>query len=145
PFRSTLLSGRRGTCCGDWRKGIRFSLRSSPGEKCFMKKLAAAWVKKAEADYLRAVTMVRILRNDHDGVCFNCQQTAEKYLKALLEELGIGVPRTHILRDLAGLLLSDFPSLRTLQRGLKFLTRFAVGIRYPGEDATKRQAAAALR
>src|SRR3989442_13724251 len=110
-----------------------------------MKKLTAAWVKKAEADYLRAVTMSRILRNDHDGVCFHCQQAAEKYLKALLEELGLVVPRTHILRDLAGLLLPHHPGLGTLQRGLKFLTRFAVGIRYPGEDATKRQSAAALR
>ena len=80
--------------------------------------------------------MARILKNDHDGVCFHCQQAAEKYLKALLEELGLGVPRTHILRDLAGLVLPHYPGLRTLQRGLKFLTRFAVGIRYPGEDAT---------
>jgi HEPN domain-containing protein len=110
-----------------------------------MKKLTAAWVKKAEADHLRAVTMARILRNDHDGVCFHCQQAAEKYLKALLQELGLGVPRTHLLRDMAALLLPHYPRLRTLQRGLKFLTRFAVDIRYPGEDATKRQSAAALR
>lgn len=102
-------------------------------------------MKKAEADYLRAVNLARILKNDHDGVCFHCQQAAEKYLKALLEESGHGVPRTHILRDLAGLLLPQYPGLRPLQRGLKFLTRFAVGIRYPGEDATKRQSTAALR
>jgi HEPN domain-containing protein len=110
-----------------------------------MKKLTAAWVKKAEADYLRAVKLARVLRNDHDGVCYNCQQSAEKYLKALLEELALDVPRTHILRDLMELLLPDCPSLRSLQRGLKFLTRFAVGIRYPGDDATKRQSTAARR
>ena len=102
-------------------------------------------MKKAEADHLRAVTMARILKNDHDGVCFNCQQAAEKYSKALLEELGLGVPRTHILRDLGGLLLPHYPVLSKLQRGLKFLTRFAVDIRYPGENATKRQSAAARR
>jgi HEPN domain-containing protein len=110
-----------------------------------MKKLTAAWVRKAEADHLRAVSLARSLPNDHDGVCFNCQQAAEKYLKALLEELGLGVPRTHILRDLGALLLPHYPALRSLGRGLKFLTRFAVGIRYPGDNATKRQAAAALR
>ena len=34
---------------------------------------------------------------------------------------------------------------RRFTRGLKFLTRFAVGIRYPGEKASKRQATSALR
>ncbi len=37
------------------------------------------------------------------------------------------------------------PSTASSLRGLKFLTRFALGTRYPGERATKRQAAAALR
>lgn len=68
----------------------------------------------------------------------------EKYLKALLEEQGQPVPRTHILRDLQNLLLPHVPSLRSFSRGLKFLTCFAVGTRYPGDDATKRQAVAAL-
>jgi HEPN domain-containing protein len=29
----------------------------------------------------------------HDGVCFHCQQCAEKYLKGLLEEHGHAVPK----------------------------------------------------
>jgi hypothetical protein len=37
------------------------------------------------------------------------------------------------------------PSLRALRRGLAFLSNFSVDIRYPGDRATKRQAAAALR
>jgi HEPN domain-containing protein len=69
----------------------------------------------------------------------------EKYLKALLEEHGQPVPRTHILRDLQNLLLPQVPSLRSFSRGLTFLTRFAVGTRYPGDDATKRQALAAFK
>jgi HEPN domain-containing protein len=81
----------------------------------------------------------------HDQRYFLCQQSAEKYLKALLQELGQPIPRTHILRDLLVLVLPHQGCLRPLQRGLKFLTRFAVGIRYPGESATKRQAVAALR
>ena len=72
-------------------------------------------------------------------------QAAEKYLKALLEERGEPIPRTHILRDLLGLLIPHHPSLGSCTRGLKFLTRFAVGIRYPGEKASKRQAVSALR
>jgi len=35
--------------------------------------------------------------------------------------------------------------LRSLRRGLKFLSRFAVGPRYPIFTATKREARAALR
>jgi hypothetical protein len=37
------------------------------------------------------------------------------------------------------------PSLRSLTRGLSFLSQFAVETRYPGDDATGRQAMAALR
>jgi HEPN domain-containing protein len=77
-------------------------------------------------------------------VCFSGQQSAENYLKALLEELGQPVPRTHVLRDLLALLLPHHPNLQPLIRGVKFLTRFAASTRYPGDNATKRQAASAL-
>ena len=46
---------------------------------------------------------------------------------------------------LLALLAPHHPSLRSLWRGLAFLTQFAVEARYPGFDATKRQAEAALR
>jgi HEPN domain-containing protein len=78
-------------------------------------------------------------------VCFHCQQCAEKYLKGLLGEAGLTVPKTHDLLDLLGSLGLHHPSLRSLRRGLHFLTHFAVDTRYPGDNATKRQAAAALR
>ena len=80
----------------------------------------------------------------HDLVCFCCQQTAEKYLKGLLEEGDLIVPRTHDLEDLLDRLISIHPSLSGLRRGLKFLIQFAVDARYPGFSATKRQAHAAL-
>jgi hypothetical protein len=35
--------------------------------------------------------------------------------------------------------------LAKLRRGLQLLNRYAVEVRYPGFDATKRQAASALR
>ncbi len=46
---------------------------------------------------------------------------------------------------LRGLLTSHDAALRPLKRGLTFLTRFAVETRYPGDDASKRQAEAAMR
>ena len=84
-------------------------------------------------------------RRLYDGIGFHCQQAAEKYLKALLQEAGRPVPKTHNLDDLLTLLAPIHPILRPLRRGLRFLTRFAVDHRYPGKDATKLQAQAALR
>jgi HEPN domain-containing protein len=110
-----------------------------------MKRLTAEWVRKAEADYRLAAKLARGREPFHDQLCFLCQQAAEKFLKALLEELGLTIPRTHILRDLLALLLPHHGSLRSFQRGFKFLTRFAVDTRYPGDRASKRQAQAALR
>ena len=81
----------------------------------------------------------------HDGVCFHCQQCAEKYLKGLMEELGLPVPKTHDLDLLLTALVPHHPTLRSLRRGLLFLSDFAVDTRYPGKNASKRQAVAALR
>jgi len=110
-----------------------------------MKKTTREWVRKVEADHVLARRASRGKTPLHDGVCFHCQQCAEKYLKALLEELGLAVPRTHNLDDVLNLLLPHHPTLRPFRRGLIFLTDFAVETRYPGDNATRRQATAALR
>jgi HEPN domain-containing protein len=102
-------------------------------------------VRKAESDFVVANKLAQGRESHHDEVCFHAQQSAEKYLKALLEELGQPVPRTHILEDLVLALTPFHPGLKSLRRGAKFLTRYAVETRYPGENATKRQAASALR
>jgi HEPN domain-containing protein len=81
----------------------------------------------------------------HDGVCFHCQQCAEKYLKGLMEELGLSIPKIHDLEQLFDDLLPSHPSLRTTHRGCMFLSNFAVTIRYPGDSASRRQARTALR
>ncbi len=78
-------------------------------------------------------------------MCFPCQQASEKFLKGLLEELGLAVPKTHVLNRLLAALVPHYPTLRSLRRGLIFLTGFAVDTRYPGANASKRQAVAALR
>ena len=110
-----------------------------------MKRTTREWVRKAESDFRLASRIARGAEPFHNEQCFHCQQSAEKYLKALLEELGIGIPRTHLLNDLLALLLPHHPNLGNLRRGLTFLTRFAVATRYPGDNATKRQSVASLR
>src|SRR5215218_8316330 len=110
-----------------------------------MKKLTREWVQKAEADYRGARQLAPSRPPAHDLVCFHCQQAAEKYLKALLEEQGLLVPRTHNLEDLLSRLVLTHPCLSSLRRGCKYLNRFAVDARYPGFRTIKRQATSALR
>jgi HEPN domain-containing protein len=110
-----------------------------------MKRTTREWVKKAEQDYVLAKQGSGIEPPVHDGVCFHCQQCAEKYLKGLMEEGGLPVPKTHDLEALLTPLQPLHPVLRSLRRGMLFLSDFAVDTRYPGAWATRRQAVAALR
>jgi HEPN domain-containing protein len=110
-----------------------------------MKKMTREWVRKAENDRALAIQASQSKTPLHDGVCFHCQQCAEKYLNGVLVELGLPVPKTHDLDGLLTLLRTDYPSLRSFRRGLIFLSDFAVDTRYPGNNASKRQAVAALR
>jgi HEPN domain-containing protein len=102
-------------------------------------------VDKAEADLRGARTLARSRPPLHDLVCFHCQQGAEKYFKALLEERGIAAAKTHDLEQLLSILLPYHPELRSIKRGLDSLTDFAVDTRYPRVHASKRQATYALR
>jgi HEPN domain-containing protein len=110
-----------------------------------MKRATREWVRKAEKDYRLAKKLARGSEPFHDQLCFHCQQSAEKYLKALLEERGIAVAKTHDLKKLFTTLQPHYPELRSVKRGLAFLTQFAVDTRYPGRSASKREAEAALR
>ncbi len=110
-----------------------------------MKKETSRWVRKAEADLEGANDLARAGRQYYDLICFHCQQSAEKYLKAFLIERGVSFPKTHRLDDLLLLILPYEASLRKLRRGLVTLARYAVDYRYPDENATKREAVAALR
>jgi HEPN domain-containing protein len=110
-----------------------------------MKRATMPWVRKAEDDLGIAQMALRDAAGFHDGVCFHCQQCVEKYLKALLIESGLPVPKTHDLDGLLTLLLPTHRTLRAYRRGLLFLSSFAVEARYPGLNASKRQARAAMR
>jgi len=110
-----------------------------------MKNLTKEWVRKAEDD-LVAVRRIRKGKPPlYDEICFHCQQAAEKYLKALLQELGVTVPRIHDLLVLLGLLLVHDATLKPLRPRMRILRRYAVDVRYPGFSANARQARGALR
>jgi HEPN domain-containing protein len=110
-----------------------------------MKRQTAQWVRKAEEDWGGALALAAETPPLCDLACFHCQQAAEKYLKALLQENGAAVPKIHDLEDLLDLLLPYDATLAPLRRGLTSLSRFAVDYRYPGRRASKRQMTAGVR
>src|SRR5438552_2610803 len=110
-----------------------------------MKRVAAKWVRKAEADFAGARQLASISPPLRDLVCFHCQQSAERYLKALLQNLGRAVPHVHDLEVLLELLLSCDPALEVVRRGTETLSTYAVDYRYPGVTATTRRMRSALR
>jgi HEPN domain-containing protein len=110
-----------------------------------MKHHTAQWVRKAEEDADVARSLSAQATPPRDAICFHCQQAIEKYLKALLQELGAAVPKTHDLEGLLDLLVPHDRTLDKLRRRLKLLQRYAVEYRYPGLRATTRQMQSALR
>ena len=110
-----------------------------------MKAATRDWIKKAEGDWLAAQALARRRKIPlHDQVCFHCQQSAEKYLKARLEEAGIVTPKTHDLERLLGVVLAVEPLWSALRPPLNRLTDFAVDFRYPGNEATQAEAKTAF-
>jgi HEPN domain-containing protein len=105
-----------------------------------MKPSTREWIKKVEGDYQVALALSRSRKHSfRDAVCFHCQQSAEKYLKARLEEADIFSPKTHDLKKLLHLLLPVEPLWSALQPALDRLTGYAVNIRYPGDEATPKE------
>jgi HEPN domain-containing protein len=110
-----------------------------------MKRSTREWVKKAEDDFQLAILIFSGSKPVHDHVAFHCEQAAEKYLKAILNELGRPFAKTHDLVYLLDQLLPDVPTLTGQRRSLRALTKYAVEVRYPGKHTRKREAEVCLR
>ena len=111
-----------------------------------MKPSTLEWLKKAESDYQLAVALSRRRKvTFFDQACFHCQQSAEKYLKARLEEASIMSPKTHDLRKLLNLVLPVEPLWDSMIASLATLSQFAVEFRYPGSEATVHDMRDAIR
>ena len=111
-----------------------------------MRVLTQEWVDKAEGDFHTASREARVRKApNYDAVCFHCQQCAEKYLKAYLQEQGQRFPPVHHLIELLELCL-PYDGTFELQRDLlKVLTKYAVEFHYPGELAAKEEALTAVK
>jgi HEPN domain-containing protein len=110
-----------------------------------MNPLTTEWVEKAEKDFATASREFRARKlPNYDAVCFHSQQSAEKYLKAILQERNISFSKTHNLTTLLGLITPKEPAWELLRPNLERLNVFAVQVRYPGESADKTIAREAL-
>lgn len=110
-----------------------------------MKRQTAKWVRKAEEDWEAARELAARKPPLRDQACFHCQQAAEKYLKALLQENSVAIPKIHDLENVLDLLLPHDATLKPLRRILQSLSNYAVDYRYPDVRATTRQMNTALR
>jgi HEPN domain-containing protein len=78
-------------------------------------------------------------------VCFHAQQCIEKYLKALLTEHETLFPKIHDLVKLGEMCFPFMPELKAAEADLDLLARYAVAFRYPGEEAAREEAKAAIK
>jgi HEPN domain-containing protein len=104
------------------------------------------WLKKAEDNYVSALALARRRsRPVPDVVCNQCQQCAEKYLKALLVRHQVDFPKVHDLVQLEELVAQIEPDIRLVHRHLAVLNPYGIDIRYPGLEATVEEAREAVR
>jgi HEPN domain-containing protein len=94
-------------------------------------KLVQKWVELALDDFGAAEDLFP--RGRWRQVCFHCQQSAEKWIKALLTHRQMPIERTH---DLERLLvpLTDALELGLLRHEILDLSEYAVDARYPSGD-----------
>ncbi|MCG3210181.1 MAG: hypothetical protein FOGNACKC_03812 [Anaerolineae bacterium] len=110
-----------------------------------MNVLALEWVEKAEGDFLAASTLLRLRhKSTTDAVCFHCQQCAEKYLKAFLQQHEIQFSRTHDLVELLLLCQQTDETFLALALPLQSLNSYSVEIRYPGRMTSLEEAQGAF-
>ena len=111
-----------------------------------MNQVIKEWIAKAETDYKTAAVLLKASDTEfYDPVCFHCQQSAEKFLKAFLTSIKISFPKNHDLSELLNLALPYQPDLEFVSEELQFLNRFSVTIRYPGDHATKEETNTAVK
>ncbi len=113
----------------------------------FNKVLIKEWVNKAEGDFAAALALNKSKRKNkfYFVIAFHCQQTIEKYLKALLISRKIDFPKSHDLIQLLNLLKIKDPLLEGIKKELNILNPFAIDFRYPGEDIEPKEAKEVLK
>lgn len=105
-----------------------------------MKQLTEEWVGKAEGDFKVVQSRMQGANPFYDVVCFLAQQSGEKYLKEWLVEQGQPIPKLHDLEAIDHPCVPSLPVASLPIHDLRYLTSFAVEVRYPGLSARQTDA-----
>ncbi len=99
------------------------------------------WIKRAEHDFKDAIELSHRQESfSRKMVCFHCQQTAEKYLKAFLVLHETAFPRVHDLRRLLRLCIKFEPTLESYRDSFELLRPYSVHFEQPIDEAEARLA-----
>jgi HEPN domain-containing protein len=90
------------------------------------------WLNRAEGNLEHARTGKLNDKIYYEDLCFDCQQSVEKSLKALLLFLDIEFPWTHSIAQLNKLISAHY-SLDSKLKQAESLSLYAAQTRYPGE------------
>jgi len=92
------------------------------------------WLEKGKDD-LRAAEYLSTMHypTPDEIICYHCQQSAEKYLKAFIFSNDIEPEKTHDLKDLLEICKKYNAEFSSLHSNAYILTRYAVLPRYPNE------------
>ncbi len=94
--------------------------------------LVRGWLRKADSD-LTALNLALDAEDALDTACLHAQQAAEKVLKAYLVVYSTEFPYTHNLSKLLILCGELDPEFDSLEDEAKYLTPFAVELRYDND------------
>ena len=90
------------------------------------------WLSKGKDDLIVAEYLSAMHHPTPDEIiCFHCQQSAEKYLKAYVFLQDIEPEKTHDLKDILDVCIEYDTSFSTLLSKAYILTRYGVLPRYP--------------
>lgn len=90
------------------------------------------WLAYAEHDYQAALFLLKARPIPFEIIAFHCQQSAEKYLKAVLVSADVKVPRIHDLVMLNKAAQTYLPGISSTEDSCYLLTPFGTLSRYPG-------------
>ena len=110
--------------------------------------LTKEWLRFADMDLLAAKTLIKTMRPAPlEIICYHCQQSAEKFLKAISISLGFETVKTHDLLKVLDQYRTVFEIPQEIVIAAGTLSQFATKTRYPQEfsvDEARTRNAVAL-
>ncbi|HOO34301.1 MAG TPA: HEPN domain-containing protein [Thermotogota bacterium] len=89
------------------------------------------WIEIAELDLNSAIFLQSMIPMPVEIICYHCQQSAEKFLKAYLVRNKLRIIRTHDLTILYSKCHSIDSDFNKIMKDCIELTEYSINVRYP--------------